>query len=750
MLAAVYRALHSPTHAFAWMGMGGLLFGLTLGARPNYLASFVVLIIPVLYGAWRRDGGSAQRPGALARALLWTFLPPAFCGFGLLYYNWARFGSVAEFGMHYQLAGEEFTQLTQISLRFLAPHVIYYLFNPGIWESYFPFFSAPAGQPYGTLRYLPWIWFAAAAFLFPRGAEAGDRPGLRAIVAALALATLANLAFLACFFGTTARYPGDFANAALILAGVGALVIGQRGADSGRAKLIATGLGLVATLSMLFSLAVYSGGYVHEGRLAGLARLANWPAFAWQRAHGAQFGGLRLELALPAHRPLLPEPLFETGRQTDQRDWLEIEYLPDNRARLNFFHAGTGRLAGKEFDLPADGKIVVEARCGSLLPPMNHPVYANWSPEDYGDVKRDLDIRVGGIEALRASLVCYDSSPADLTLGRLAWDAGGMEQAFSGSIARVERLPLERPVRIAPRFTKADPIELTVFLPAATQPGADPILATGDGKESDLLYCIYDGAGHVAFALDHYGGGGPRSESVAYDPLARHVLTLWMGSLAGGATGSSAQDDLASRLVVIFDGRPLLNVDQVFYPSSPETAVVGVNALGSTASGHEFRGRVSGARQVGFDALPPLVRSGRYGPVEMSVDFPRGALGTREPLVVTGVTGAGDIAYVHYLDSTHVLFGFDHWGVGDIEGVPVEIDYGRSHRLAITFGSLFEPGSALNQSEQILVRMDGRPVLEGRYPCHPSTADRIRVGVNPIGGSSCGPAFTGRILDLER
>src|SRR5580698_6570789 len=103
MLCAVFRALHAPRRALAWMAAAGLLFGLSVGARPNYLAGFWVLLVPAAYLAQRRDGNLGTRVKAFVQALVATFFPTALCGFGLLYYNWARFGSAAEFGMHYQL-----------------------------------------------------------------------------------------------------------------------------------------------------------------------------------------------------------------------------------------------------------------------------------------------------------------------------------------------------------------------------------------------------------------------------------------------------------------------------------------------------------------------------------------------------------------------------------------------------------------------------------------------------------------------
>lgn len=118
--------------------------------------------------------------------------------------------------------------------------------------------------------------------------------------------------------------------------------------------------------------------------------------------------------------------------------------------------------------------------------------------------------------------------------------------------------------------------------------------------------------------------------------------------------------------------------------------------------------------------------------------------------MVTGLTGAGDFVYVRYVDATHVAFGFDHWGIGGLKGGPVEVDYARTHRVAITFQSLYPGDSASHKSDLVRVAVDGRAALEGNFVCHPSRADQITIGRNLIGGSTCGSIFLGRILSVER
>ncbi len=385
----------------------------------------------------------------------------------------------------------------------------------------------------------------------------------------------------------------------------------------------------------------------------------------------------------------------------------------------------------------------MEVRCGSLLPPFSHPVFRGWSREDYDRERRDLRLSVNGAEVMHAALACYDATPSDTRIGRLGWFTGGVEQSFPGEVLAVSRLPLEKPEPVAAVFREAKPVRFSLFLPSSRQDGADPILATGQGTRSDLVYCVYDRDNHVSFAIDHYGNGGPRSEQVRYDPLKPHTLVLWMGSFARGA--------FADRLFLEFDGRTLLNVRQDFYPGSAGASVAGFNAYGSSAAGIEFTGKILGADQVELSALPPPPRdSGELGAVEMSVMLPNNVPGTAEPLVVSGATGAGDMVYVKYLDATHIAIGFDHWGIGGSVGQPVEVDYGKVHRFAVSIDSLYPAGAPPRLKGVVRVKVDGTPALDVLWGCYPTRPAEVTIARNAIGGSTCGAAFTGRVLSIER
>jgi hypothetical protein len=749
-LAVLARAVCDRRGSVWWLALGSLLFGLTLGARPNYLPGGVLL---ALAGGWilRRERKEpdwrwiTRTPAILGAA----FAPAAAIGAGLLLYNYLRFGSPTEFGMKYQLAGSDQRDLVSFSTRFLWQNFRIYLWGYGTWSPYFPYFIPNANGVAGLARYVPWAWLAFLA-LFARP------PAARMFAVLLAAAAAGNLALLSFFAGVNDRYAVDVVAPWLLGGGVGALVWGQAWGRAGtwlrRGCFRMAVLG-AAVYSIGIGQAMFFRRVPAEGAALEFARFMNQPVAWLQRLRQEPLGGLRLEIELPAGREGVIEPLFQTGFGGDNRDWLQIEYLAGNRVRLGFLHAGLGLLEAQDMAVPADRRLTVEVACGSLTPPLGHPVYSGLSLPEAVMLRRDLLVRVNGREVLRALLDCYESNPGDLRIGSLSSQSGSISTGFTGRILRSERLPFAAQGGRVPELTERAPIEFSVIFPAGKGGSAEPLLVTGEGNRSDLLYCVYEGRNRVRFALDHYGNGGPTTELIEFDPLRPHRMLVWFGSLqppGGPPAPGSAAPTLDRRLVVIFDGKVVLNNEQIFYPASPESAFFGFNAYGSDVVSQRFSGRISDLRPVALSQLPELSMEGGRGAVEMTLMLPSHVLGVSDPLVVTGVTGAGNMIYVRYLDDRRVSFGFDHWGVRGLTGPAVEIDYSQPHRLEITMGSLYGPDAPTELRTLVRVRLDGKVVLEGNSPCHPSEPGQIRLLANLIGGSTCGPVFNGRAIAVER
>lgn len=732
-----------------WLTVAGLCFGLCMAARPNYVLAMTGLGLPALWCLRRADPAGRRLRRGLG-FLAAAFGPVTAVGIGLLIYNWMRFGNPFEFGMRYQLAGQSFLHVTSFSWRYLLPHAGDYLWGKAWWVPWFPFFSPLPGGPFGALRYLPMTWLVPLAFWPDRSLAKTARGGLRGLACVILWVGMANCAMLSVFFaGPVPRYMVDFTPAWLLVGCVGGLALIQL-AKRRRLAVAAVMAGAVASLGLTFC--VYVANLPPGRQPVSLERAANVWAARLGRIAGWRYGAVRMRLELPDDSPGAVEPLLQTGYVDGRLDWLQLRFLSGHRGQMVFFHSGLGDIVGQPFALPADRRMTVEVSCGSLLPPATFPLFRGWHAPAIAALQRRLAVEVDGRVVLSAALQCYSSRPWDLRVGRLGLGGGVPEPRFAGRILQVERLPVVRgPAVPASLISVRAPLRLRVQFPADGG-GFEPLLATGDGRAGDLLYLVYGPRHTVRFAFFHPGAPPLRSKPVRYDPASAYDLTVWLGTWAGSEAPANQTDALAlsRRLVVLMDGRTILNAEQVFSPAQGKPAILGSNPNGVPLASAAFSGLIQAEREVGFDVLPPFLTAGGYGAVSMTVMLPRADTGLSDPLVVAGRPTKGDFVYIKYLDQRHVVFGFDHWGWGGPVSPPIAVDYNRSQQIEISMDALYPPDSAEARRHRVVVRLNGRVVFDAPAECYPTTAREICVARNLIGGSTCRARFFGRILLLKR
>jgi hypothetical protein len=220
---------------------------------------------------------------------------------------------------------------------------------------------------------------------------------------------------------------------------------------------------------------------------------------------------------------------------------------------------------------------------------------------------------------------------------------------------------------------------------------------------------------------------------------------------------------------VELNGARVFSSLQRFYPVD-RSVVFGANTIGAAATEKYFAGNVlhigrADPQQVMASSLLGFISTGSPGadwlgypgPLQLRLKFPQNRSQQAEPLLVNGITGAADFLFVHYLDERHIRLGFDHWGLGGPVSPPLEIDLGVEHELVISGGFLMPPAATILYEHHpqlrrlqtaLYVELDGRTVIEGASPVFAGDPTQIGVGVNLVGGSTAGPAFTGSFLKL--
>jgi len=383
-------------------------------------------------------------------------------------------------------------------------------------------------------------------------------------------------------------------------------------------------------------------------------------------------------------------------------------------------------------------------------------LFDGWPAEAIAAARCKLEIKIEERVVLAAALPCYPSSRWNLLLGRFGFLPRAEDRVFAGTVTLIQDLPLVRERLPARELTGVTvPQSLQLQMPAHLSHGYEPLIATGERGRGQLLYVVYHPDHKVQFGLDGMGRSAVMSGMVSVNPTRSQTMTVWLGSWASGgdgdpgAGGAVNQPD-SHRLYVEFDGAVVLNAECQFHPGKSSPTALGWNRIGSGAAAATFSGRLLSFGPAKAGAVPELVRTnGAYGTVDMWVNLPKHAFGRTQPLVVTGVSGAGDALFIKYLDANHVAFGHDHWGKGGALSQPVRINYDKTVHLEISLGALHEPKDG-PWARRLWLRVNGQQIFDVPADFHPARPEQINLGLNSIGCSSCETEFAGQILRVER
>jgi len=213
-----------------WLAGAGLCWALALGCRISLAPAIAVVAMLTIWRARRR----------WITASLGVALPLFASIFALLAYNQIRFGSLSEFGLHYQLAGTNQHALhsdTILTGRYFVFNVLRYLFSPPLPDRTFPFVDYASYKlaaqrffhfptTYGMERLIGVVWcvpFLRLAFSTMK-VKAKEAGGLTQwLCLSLAAAGLLGIAPCLLIPGSTMRYLNDATPSLCLLASIGLL-----------------------------------------------------------------------------------------------------------------------------------------------------------------------------------------------------------------------------------------------------------------------------------------------------------------------------------------------------------------------------------------------------------------------------------------------------------------------------------------------------------------------------------------------
>ena len=131
---------------------GSFLLALTLGCRPQIaIAAIIVGVAYLIFEArqWQLSNKKRKSISRIASTFICCIAPALIVVAGLMWYNFARFGSPLDFGANYNLTGNDMT-LRGHSLGRAIESLFYYLFSTPEFISAFPYINLQGIPQLGT------------------------------------------------------------------------------------------------------------------------------------------------------------------------------------------------------------------------------------------------------------------------------------------------------------------------------------------------------------------------------------------------------------------------------------------------------------------------------------------------------------------------------------------------------------------------------------------------------------------------
>ena len=196
---------------------------LTVLSRPN-MALYAAVCIPIFWSVFFDK--SAKMPVKTVKFLTFT-IPVALGAAFTMWYNYARFGSVLEFGAQYQLTVCDVSEY-HLTVGLLPVALYHYFFQLPQYKSTFPYIALTYESfPHGT----GFLYVAKMLGAFSMPSLAGivlspvtyqrKKPIVKPLTFTLAFVCCVALAYLdTCFGGVCVRYLADVAPIAAVFSGV--------------------------------------------------------------------------------------------------------------------------------------------------------------------------------------------------------------------------------------------------------------------------------------------------------------------------------------------------------------------------------------------------------------------------------------------------------------------------------------------------------------------------------------------------
>ncbi len=725
-LWALTRAWRSSRRQKAWLLLAGVAVGLAVGSRPNLApAGLLALVAGCAVVAWQPGEQTTRRWRRLLALLCWAAAGSGIIGAGLAGYNYARFGSVVEFGHSYQI-GLNPVQYFRGS-NFWHNLRLYYFAPPQV-GAYFPYLT-PAEEPPKPVDYVgresahgEWVWsvvlLAAGVLLFRAALK--RRPGLRQIVSLtmpVAVWFAVNLLVTGLTGVRSNRYMVDFHPAAVLgtLAVLGVVLHARGWPDRLARGLMMFGLVTACLFNALASMQVHDWfASTAPGSFQRLARIAD--GSLWRVAPGifSGVGDREVEVRWPGWGVVEASPLVSAGPGGfDDGIWIH----PDGagRARFIFQHWDFAETTGPWFAIDPGQPARLRISGAFLLPPAGHPWYGARPDHARAALKRRLRLAVDGQIRFDRDVPSHNSAPWQLRWGEWRVGGSGSTRRYNGTLGRPRPLSVDD-TWLAETTDRRGTVRLRVTLPTNHFGLAEPLVQTGVQPAWDMVMVRLTRPGFVQLIHDNKGAGAHEGTEFAVDYEQWQTIEIELPNDEDGASWNEQEVPLTSRLKYLrvrWNGRETLVSPLPFHATRPPDLVIGANLVGDSICRPMYAGEIevapflapfapvrSGTLAATFDADDVLVGTQGVLIGWQRPDLPAGGTGwSRGGLEAALVWRRADPAapaYLGWLNGGRIT-----WGTQPLAGglAPLRIDLPRDPASTAALGAA-DPDRGLVEVEQ--------------------------------------------------
>jgi hypothetical protein len=598
---SLFHAWHSERRTGLWLGLASAAAGLAVGCRPTCL-----LALPVV--ALAAAGLIRQRPaGARLRLAAAAVLPVGLIGLALMAYNYARFDSPFEFGLHYQVNEMIASGVPLSRPEYLWANLRWYYLRPPALSPYFPYVfpmnaQVRPGRYYGSETIqgqllISVMLMLCGAWLLRLRATGKRLPEILRNFLLLLLAAFLCLFLGVAFFGFRAdRYMVDFQGTLILfLALAGASCAHRDGARRG-ARGWRTAFSLLAAGAALFNV-LSSFQLLNHLELFRpktyrfLAYYGNYPAELLTKLGLLRYGPIRFDVTFAAvTRPTI-QPLLSTGVPYATDVLYAIQH-PQGLVQFVISHRGYREYRSRLIPIQLGRPYPVEADLGTLYPPVLSPHFRAWTAPEIESLKTRALVRFAGEAVIHEKSQFFDSPPNWVFLGK---NPAGLDPPFNGRISGVRRLPPDQP-GARPEGAEPGVWRLEFSLPLTLPQRGHPILGSGTQGHGNLLLMQVTPSGALRFSLDEWGLGLSQSAPLAVSP-GLHRLEIYAGpQVAAQAFPASWQLDsaavarLKSLLRIWLDGALVWSAPISINLNSYDEVSIGSNPQGFSTADAYFLG----------------------------------------------------------------------------------------------------------------------------------------------------------------